>query len=172
MILGMADSIAAHPVARTIRDEPRKTELSIFWELDGTPCQARLDCLQDGTIWDIKSCRDASKICFQRSIIEYRYHMQAAWYIDGAYRCGLATPETRYMWIAVKNEPPYQLAVYQCSLDLLSLGHDLCEKVVAMWRECERTGVWPAAYSQEIIQMAAPAWLLPKTEFDAHHPGA
>jgi exodeoxyribonuclease VIII len=164
LITGMADAIAAHPVARTIRDEPRQTELSVFWQLDGTPCKARLDCLQPETIWDIKSCHDASYRGFERAIANFAYHMQAAWYLDGAGQAGLVKSGCRYLWIAVENAAPYALAVYQASLELLQVGHDRCEQAVALWRDCEKKKVWPAAYAQEVITMAAPRWMLPQDE--------
>ena len=166
LITGMADAIAAHPVARTIRDEPRQTELSVFWELDGVPCKARLDCLQENTIWDIKTARDASYRGFERAIADYRYMMQAAWYLDGAGRAGLVKPGCRYLWIAVENAAPYALAVYQASLKLLQVGHDRCEQAVALWRDCEKKRVWPAAYSQDVVKMDAPAWMQPPLDIE------
>lgn len=162
LILGMADAIMAHPVARTIRDAPRRTELSIFWEQDELPCKARLDCLQDGTIWDIKTTRDASYRGFERSMTEYRYMIQAAWYMQGAGRCGLADPmKCRYLWLAVENAAPYQLCVYRCSLDLWQVGYDRCEAAIAKYLECQKTKVWPTAFSQEPVLMQAPRWMLP-----------
>lgn len=163
MLLGMADSIAAHPAARTIRDGPRKTELSLFWDWDGQPCKARLDCLQPGVIWDIKSCRDASYRGFERSIAEYRYHMQAAFYVLGAGLCCYNNP-VKYYWLAVENSPPYALAVYQASIELLGVGHDHCEQAMARYAECKKVGNFPMSYADEIIQMAAPRWMLPDDE--------
>ena len=167
-ILGMTEAIAAHPIARTIRDAPRRTELSIFWQLDGVPCQARLDCTQDGTIWDIKTCNDANPKtgAFMRSVARYGYHQQAAWYLDGAQRCGVVGPRCRYLWLAVENAAPFQLAVYQCSLDLLEVGHLRNEAAVAQIAECRKTNVWPTAYAQEIVMMRAPAWMLPEADVD------
>ena len=162
IIVGMAESIAAHPVARTIRDTPRQTELSIFWTLDdGTKCKARIDCLQDGTIWDVKTCRDAGYRGFERSVAEYRYHMQAAWYLDGAGRAGLAQRGCRFLWLAVENAPPYQLCVYQCASDLLQIGHDANERALETLAKCDREKTWPTAYAQEVVMMAAPGWMMP-----------
>ena len=165
VILGMADAIAAHPVARTIRDAPRKTELSLFWEHDGTPCKARLDCLQDGVIWDIKTCRDASYRGFERAVAEYRYHMRAAWYILGAGHCKLLDPlKCKFLWLAVENAAPYQLCVYQCSLDLWQVGYDRCEAAVRAYRECVEKKVFPTAFSAEPVLMQAPRWMVPDDE--------
>lgn len=168
IIVGMADAIAAHPIARTIRDAPRQTELSLFWTLDdGMQCKARVDCLQDGWIWDVKTCRDAGYRGFQHSIAEYRYHMQAAWYLDGVTRAGLLNqsgPRCRVLWLAVENAPPYQLAVYQRSLDLLQIGHDANERALDVIRAREKARHWPTAYAQEVVMMNPPPWMAPNLE--------
>jgi hypothetical protein len=160
LIVGMADAIAAHPLARTIRDAPRKTELSLFWTLDdGTPCKARIDCLQDGVLWDIKTCRCAKRHAFHGAIASYGYHLKAAWYLDGACRCGLLKPDAIVRWLAVENAAPYALAVYRCGPMFLDLGHIAMERALATIGECRKANVWPAAYSQDEIVMEPEKWM-------------
>jgi len=160
LIVGMADSIAAHPLARTIRDGPRETELSVFWKRDGQPCKARLDCVQENTIWDIKTCRDAGYRGFERAIADYRYHMAASWYMQGwdALNPGKTM---RYLWLAVENAPPYALAVYEASLDLLQVGFERINAAVETVRTCTQKNHWPVSYCDEEILMQAPRWMLP-----------
>ena len=163
-LLGMAESIAAHPLARTIRDAPRKTELSLFWELEETPCKARIDCLQDGVVWDIKTTRDASYRGFERSISEYRYHMSAAWYLDGARRAGLIGMDCKFLWLAIENVPPYALCVYRAIDELLEVGHILCVEAFDQYVKCEQEKHFPTAYAQEEVLMNAPRWMIPSEE--------
>jgi len=159
LIVGMADAIAAHPLARTIRDAPRKTELSLFWELDdGTACKARIDCLQDGVIWDIKTCRCAKKHAFHNAIMTYGYHLKAAWYLDGACRCGLVKADVIVRWLAVENAAPYALAIHRCGPMFLDLGHMAVERTLETIRECQKTNVWPSAYSQDELVMEPEPW--------------
>ena len=159
LILGMADAIGAHPVARTIRDSPRQTEVSIFWDNDGVQCKARLDCLQTGVLWDIKSARSAKYRPFHHSIVEYGYALQAAWYMRGAAAVGM--PVQKFLWIAVENAAPYQIAVYRCSDTFWQFGHDRCDAALETYKQCAAKGVWPTAYAQEEILMEPEKWLLP-----------
>jgi exodeoxyribonuclease VIII len=165
LVLGMAESVAAHPVARTIRDGPRQCELSLFWEQEGIPCKARLDCLQMGErarIWDIKTCRDAGYRGFERAMADYRYHMAAAWYAQGLQvALAPAVCQVQFLWLAVENTPPYALAVYEACLDLLQVGYDKCAAAVELYKTCSKEKHWPAYYAKEAVLMAAPRWMLP-----------
>ena len=166
LIVGMADSISAHPLARTIRDGPRKTELSIFWETAGVPCQARLDCVQPRVIWDIKTCREASYRGFLRAIGQYSYHMAAAWYLEGAKAVGLINGSCRYLWLAVENAAPYNVAVYEASAELLAAGAEQNCAAVARYLECKDKGVFPASYANDAIVMDCPKWLQSEPEVE------
>ena len=160
LIVGMAESIAAHPIARTIRDGPRQTEVSIFWDIAGMPCKARIDCVQPKQIWDIKTCRDASYRGFQRSIADYCYHLAAAWYLTGWAELDKGSAP-KYLWLAVENSPPYALAVYHASADLLQVGRERCAAAVARYLECKDNKHFPVSYADEPVLMAAPKWMLP-----------
>lgn len=165
-LIGMSEAVGAHTLARTIRDKPRKTELSIFWERDdGTKCKARIDCVQDGVIWDLKSTSNAGYRAFERSIADYRYHIQAAWFLEGAGRAGLVDPaSSKFLWLAVESTPPYALAVYQAAPDLLQAGWDAAERAVELFKTCETKKDYPTAYAEQAIVMDCPGWMKPQED--------
>jgi exodeoxyribonuclease VIII len=163
-VLGMADAVAADPDARVIRDNPRKTELSVFWEQDGVPCKCRLDCAQPKLLWDIKSCRDATEFGFMRSIADYRYHLQAAFYLMGACRAGLAEPTTPFQWLCVENTPPFATHVMLVPIDLLGAAHDRVEKLIEQYAACRKSGQFPTLYPKSTP--TTPKWMLPKEEIE------
>jgi exodeoxyribonuclease VIII len=163
-MLGMAEAIAAHPAARQIRNTPRQCELSVFWEQDGIPCKARCDCVQaeSNILWDLKSTSGAGYRDFERSVANYRYHLQAAWFINGLSRAGVIDgPAVKFLWLAVESSAPYALAVYQCAGDLLNDGHLACEAAFETYKRCLTEKVFKTAYADEIILMQTPRWMLP-----------
>jgi PDDEXK-like domain of unknown function (DUF3799) len=62
-------------------------EVSVFWEEDGIRCKARFDYLKIRGVGDLKSIRNYMGKPFAeacgRSIVEYRYDVQAAHYLKG-----------------------------------------------------------------------------------------
>mgnify|MGYP003648315769 CR=1 FL=1 len=84
LIIGMRDSVLAHPVANRLLTCSGSSEESIFFDLDGVKCKARADRIPDhkelgfNCIVDVKTTADISK--FGYSARDYRYHCQAAFY--------------------------------------------------------------------------------------------
>jgi hypothetical protein len=135
--------------------------------LDGLACKARLDCLQavKNTVWDIKTTASAAYKAFERSMLTYCYHQQAAWYLDGASRCGLIDgPAAKFLFLAVENSAPFNVAVYQASGALLNAGHQANEAALDLYRKCATTKHFPASYADEIIVLDCPAWMQEQEE--------
>jgi exodeoxyribonuclease VIII len=167
IILGMADSVAAHPLARTIRDGPRQTELSIFWKQDSLDCKARIDCFQSGAgiLWDLKSCSDASYDGFWMNVRRYRYYMAAAWYMQGLASVAKSA-RPKFLWLAVENSPPYSVGVYEVSFDLLQVGYDACCHSFELAKKCAAEKNWPAYREPGSVLMTAPKYMLPEPEVE------
>ncbi len=88
---------------------------------------------------DIKTTQrgGASYDAFQKDILWWGYHRQAAFYIDlfGA---------SFFCFICVEKEPPYAVACYWADpLTVVSRGRAENEQDLMRIAECERTGVWP-----------------------------
>lgn len=82
MVIAMRDSIMAHPTARELLTSPGVSESSIFGELEGVRVKCRPDRLirERNILVDIKKVDDIRHIA--RSIQEFRYYVQAAFYSD------------------------------------------------------------------------------------------
>lgn len=68
-------------------------QVSIFWEDEetGVPCKARLDYLKPRAIVDLKSFENSIGLpirkAIARQVANYRYHIQAAFYLEAATQC-------------------------------------------------------------------------------------
>lgn len=86
----MFESLMAHPSARALLEKPGLSESSYYWNDPSTNvlCKCRPDRNLTGTstLVDIKTTDLLSK--FQYSIDDYRYYVQAPFYIDGVTSCG------------------------------------------------------------------------------------
>lgn len=158
-IRAMALSIRQHPVAGKLFAEG-VAEHSVFWDDadTGLACKCRPDWWTPSSalIVDLKTTEDASPEAFARSVMNYRYHVQAAHYMTGA-------QAERFLFVAVEKKAPYAVAVYELDEDALNLGHTLRERDLHTYSLCQASRVWPG-YSTEVETLSLPEWAFPKTE--------
>ena len=94
----------------------------------------------DGWIYDLKTCEDASESGFLRTILNYRYHVQAAHYIRLAH-CN-RNDIRGFRLIAIEKES-YQGAIYEVRGEVLDLGNKQLERAYSTYDDCLATGKWP-----------------------------
>ena len=92
---------------------------------------------------------------FARSAVEYRYHVQAAFYWDGLVACGWV-PQA-FVFVCVETAPPYGVALYSVKPEDLDLGRAVYRRDLATYAECLRSGEWPG-YPEEIRELELPGW--------------
>ena len=130
-------------------------ELSIFTE-SGVPMKARLDCLQGGVIYDIKTTQDARPDAFMRTVANYKYHLQAAHYMRMA-------EVSKFCFIAVETEPPHGVGLYWLDDAWIMEGERLRDRAIQIYMDCTVTGEWPG-YEIGSKTLSMPAWAIDKTE--------
>lgn len=104
-----------------------------------TMCKVRPDilCTNGPVIADLKSCEDATETGFQKSIVNFFYHLSAAMYLDGVNSSKELLKETsnyhyqHFAFIAVSKRPAfctvskksvYNSAVYNLAPEALQMG--------------------------------------------------
>ena len=156
-ITAIRDAVRAHPMARKLMDRIEAVELSMFWKdpQTGVDCRCRPDAvLQNGTLIDLKTTRDAGP-GFERSVRQYRYHVQAAFYGDG-----MGGMEERPMvFIAVETEAPYLVSCNIIGPDSLVAGREAYRRNLDTYAKCVESGIWPG-YSDTIQTVNLPDWEL------------
>ena len=156
--LRMRDAVHKHPAASALLVDG-EAEKTLFWndQRTGAKCKCRPDWLSlSGYIADIKTTADASSAEFAKSVYNYRYHVQAPWYLDG-YEQAFGRPADGFAFIAVENEPPYAVAVYYVTQDIYDIGKRTYMRDLDVYMECLRKNQWPG-YSQEFQALQLPAW--------------
>lgn len=157
----MRESVMAHPAARMLIERIGEPEQTFIWQdkASGVMCKARLDApLPDiQTIVDLKTGIDAKRSEFEKAIFTYRYHNQAAMYIDAGNTLAGGVAYEHFVIIAVEKEPPYAVAVYRLRDDVVSAGYLQVRPLIERYGQCCASGRWPC-YSNEIEDIALPRW--------------
>lgn len=152
-------NVMSHPVAKELFLDG-VAEKSIFWlDLEtGALCKCRPDFLRsDGVIIDLKSTDDARPQAFQRSIANYRYHVQSAYYMDGVTLGTNRDDIDTFVFVTVEKDPPYAVAVYMMDDEAIIKGRSEYRHDLAKYADCKRLNRWPS-YDTEIKPITLPAW--------------
>jgi exodeoxyribonuclease VIII len=156
-LAAIRDAVRSHPAAAKALAGSPVIEQSIFWDEDSISCRCRPDCVTEkGVIVDLKTTRDASPDGFARSVAQYRYHVQAAFYSDG-YKAAFGEAPRGFVFIAVETEPPYLVAVYVASETMTSRGRIEYQTDLDTFRECLASDCWPG-YSSSPLTLDLPKW--------------
>lgn len=158
-VVGMHRAMYAHPAAGALLRRVDDAELSAY-AIDpstGELVRIRLDLItRDDVIVDLKKTQDASPAGFARSVANYGYFMQDAFYRD-VFQLAAGTPARAFVFIAVEEAPPHAVGVYSIDPEDVMRGRVRYRKALDLYAECNRTGIWPG-YSDKIETLALPEW--------------
>lgn len=172
-IQDMADAIRRHPLAARLLDpEGGKAEQSLFWidQETGIECRTRIDWLRSQRrgrllIVDYKTAESAEKSKFAKSAMNYGYHQQAAFYMDGVKAVGL-DPDPGFLFIVQERVAPYLVNVVEIDPADIEIGRFLNRRALHIYAECIRTDHWPSYNESDIDLASFPGWYRAEFEED------
>ena len=155
----MSSAVNQHKLIKTLLRNRTYTEVSVQWKDERTEslCRCRPDLMTADCIVDLKTTFDASKESFARTIHKYRYHVQAAYYLDGCKAQGIVADDAQFLFIAVERKPPYGVAVYALPNDDIERGRFQYEKDLTRYTYCNKTNHW-FGYADTISYIDLPAY--------------
>ncbi|MEU4577470.1 PD-(D/E)XK nuclease-like domain-containing protein [Nonomuraea sp. NPDC023979] len=161
----MADAIRKHRIAGALFDpEHGQPEQSLIWQDGPTKVwrRARFDWLPDVTegrliIPDYKTSHSADPGAIARTVYQYGYYQQAAWYLDGAEALGLGE-DLAFLFVVQSKDAPYLITVVELRRTALRVGRERNRQALEVYAECVATCHWPA-HSDEIELISLPAWV-------------
>lgn len=143
----MAARVREHPTAGALL-AVGDAEVSGWWHDEPTDARLRWrgDWLHPGRsrliITDYKTTKNAHPDAFAKSIADYRYHQQDAWYRDGVI-ANEVDADPLFLFIAQEKTPPYLVSVNETRPDDLERGRQLNRKAIELYAQCRKTGQWP-----------------------------
>jgi hypothetical protein len=153
--------LLTHPEVKKLYDGlvPESSYFSVH-EKTGLKIKARLDATHDATstIIDLKTTRDAQG--FEKSVFEYKYYRQAAFYLDMMER--MTGRKWKYQWWTIETQAPFVHAVYEPDALSLEIARFEIEDLLQKFKKCRETGVYPGL-PHEIKKLSLPNWYLQKT---------
>jgi hypothetical protein len=91
-----------------------------------------------------------------KSVANYRYYMQDAWYLDAVTALGLAD-DPAFVFAFQEKTPPYLVTVVQLDEAARQYGRERNRVAMEVYRDCTEAGIWPG-YSSEIELITLPSW--------------
>jgi hypothetical protein len=162
LVMRMAQSVFSHPAAAMLLALPGKAETTQMWTdaATGLECKCRPDWLTDDgrLLVDLKTTEDASR-GFAKSIAQWRYHVQASWYLDGIEQATGTRPE-QFLFLCVEKKAPYAVAVYAADAEMIAAGAQTAARDLDVLATCKAAGAWPG-YSDQIEPISLPPWMRP-----------
>jgi hypothetical protein len=161
----MAAALRQHPLASALLDPDHgRPEVSAFWtdERHGVNRRCRFDWLPDTDggrllVADFKSTSCAEPGAFARSVFNYSYDLQAAFYLDGIRALELAE-DAVFLFVAQETTAPYLITVFELDGDALRIGQEKTQRALSTFAECQATGEWPG-YSTDIELISPPGYI-------------
>ena len=163
LVMRMAHSVFSHPAAAMLLALPGKAETTHMWTdaATGLECKCRPDWLTDDgcLLVDLKTTEDASARGFAKSIAQWRYHVQASWYLDGIEQATGTRPE-QFLFLCVEKKAPYAVAVYAADAEMIAAGAQTAARDLDVLATCKAANAWPG-YSDQIEPISLPPWMRP-----------
>lgn len=148
-ILGIAES--AREAAGCLLQNAYIEE-TVHWERAGVACKSRIDGRRGKTVFDLKTTADATQ--FDREAFRYRYHVQAAFYLDAIRSCGMDAEE--FVFIVVEKTAPYMATVFWTDPAVIDAGRIEYMADLKRYSDCLESGSWPGLPDQQVLTL--PEW--------------
>ncbi len=159
-VLAIRDGVHADPwINSIITGGERMIEASGYWidEETGVLCRCRPDLYRKdlSVILDVKSTASAAPGDFAKSVVNYGYHGQEAFYTDGWRALGQQVDA--FVFVAWEKTSPFAKAVYELPPSIVEEGRAIIRKTLPVYAECNRSNVWPG-YADGVQELAFPRW--------------
>lgn len=150
MCLDVSASAREHPLLKQyLYDADSKIEHTGFFEFEGVTCKVRPDLYntRTGMVLDLKTTQDGSERGFAKSVRQFNYLFQAAWYMTALRQMGERPKE--FVFLVVEKSAPYLTSCY--TLDNNDIEREVPNVIdaIRLYGECLKTDVWPG-YGDDI----------------------
>jgi hypothetical protein len=160
----LAESVLAHPLARSLLERPGKAEQSLFAQDPETKIwlRARIDWLPDANdeqtvIVDLKTAVSADPRDFGRAAAEFGYDLQSEFY-QHVLQLARGDKNTSFRFVVVSKSPPYLVSVIELDAEYIAIGKARMSRAIDLFKECLDKNEW-GGYDPIAHLVGPPAWL-------------
>jgi len=155
-------------IQETVRSKPEISdllagcdmfELSALVEYEGVILRIKLDALnsKDLIAVDLKTTQNSSREEFAKSVYNYRYHVQDAFY-SFVFELIAGKPLNAFKFLAVENEPPHCPMIYTLDNESKMIGKNEALRNIEEFKESDID----QGYEQTNEPLSLPNWALAK----------
>lgn len=151
--LNIKNAVYSHEKAALLLQQGQ-AEMSVFGKIEDFDAKCRVDFLntKHNVIVDLKTTNSAAPDEFAKSVWNYRYHVQAAFYLD-------LTKAERFFFIAVDKEKPFNVELYELDNEAIEKGRIEYKKDIETLKKCLDTGNWHGYTEDKKIHIISlPNW--------------
>ena len=168
-VIAIYNKISASPSMRLLSDGFSQTVCIWIDEPTGLLCKSRQDYLNlnISLITDLKTTQSANPKWFSKDIAKYKYHCQAAFYIDGLIKL-TKDDSWSFAFFAVEKTEPFISSGFQLGDNSIEVGRLWYRKAIEAYAKCLETNDWPP-YCESIEMIDIPKWDLEQAGFGPHN---
>jgi exodeoxyribonuclease VIII len=156
-VIGMRESVRLNSTAVELLDAEGYVEIAAFATdpITGVLVKCKFDkLLKDLRSVDLKTTQDLRD--FAKSVANYRYHVQQAYYSDVfAWATGLQLES--FDFLAVEKDAPNASRLFRLDTPSIDYGRKLYRQALDLYAECLNRNEWPMP-SGEIEYITLPSW--------------
>lgn len=157
--LRLRDAIQRNPLVQRLTAGVPGIELSGYWrdEETGELCRCRPDLYSHElqVMADLKSTGDASPFSFSKSVAEYGYHVQEAFYSQGWHVASNYTAHVQaFIFIAVESKAPFAHQIFELEPSAYAEGEAIAEKALRIYHECAQAEREAIEYYTQLLVKA------------------
>ena len=120
-------------------------------------CKAKIDCItKNNIIFDFKTTKDGSYSAFSKSIGNYKYYMQGAFYCDGLTIFNNKEYKD-FVFFVQEKEPPYLISYYALNPFDMEYGRKEYKELLNHYKYCLDNNEWNG-YPNKIITCDMPPY--------------
>jgi hypothetical protein len=166
-ILAIRDAVHADEEISNIilgNQKANVIEASGYWidEETGLLCRCRPDLFRTdhNILFDVKTTADARKREFMRSVFNFGYHAQEAFYSDGLFNIGKAV--NGFLFLALEKERPYANRIYELPPSFVEEGRAIMRKALDTYAASLKANSW-AGYGSGVEELEPERWMYKET---------
>ena len=164
-VSSMQEAARSNPDIEAALNQPGHAEIAAFVTdpETGVLLKSKCDYLTvDHICMDIKTTQDVRYQQFQRSVGQYRYHVQDAFY-SLVYRL-LTGVDLTFKFGCIESSAPHATKVYTLDDEAKVIGLRLARRNITTYAQCVADGHWPYPDAHDEL-LSLPSWCLEDEDY-------
>lgn len=160
------NSILNKKVSKILFNNKGLAEHELYWKDCGVNCKAKLDffiepceTFNNGLIVDLKTTINAEAKEFAKSVHNFGYHNQMAWYCKGVKEIYKTNGYPTFIFLPVEKIDPFECAFFAADQAMLKFGLQENEKLLNTYINCFESNNW-FGYEDKVQEIGLPVWAL------------